>query len=287
MQLYAQLYYLPFFFEAAKMYTPLRTGVSLLPILVTLVPASVVVGAVITRTGKYQWAIAIGWLLTTLGTGLTITWNSSTATPIWAVEMIILGFGHGLNLNALNTASQAVSKPGDEGRAVGMYAFLRSFGMAIGVGVSGSVFQNVMSTKLTSLNLPHSIATNAEAYLQTLATLPDDAHRRAVISAYIAGFHGVFIFITSLSAIAFFTSLFIKHSEINKEVVSEHKVDTTSIRASWRFSKMSMTGMNDSLANTPAMESRDTFGSPPMTATSSAANSAMQSRERVEAAEQV
>ncbi|KIW97950.1 uncharacterized protein Z519_01534 [Cladophialophora bantiana CBS 173.52] len=232
--LYAQLYYIPFFFESAKVYSPIRTGVSLLPVLLTLVPASVIVGAAITWTAKFRWAITTGWILATLGTGLSISWNRGTNTAAWAVEMIILGFGHGLNLNALNTASQAACKPGDEGRAVGMYAFLRSFGMAIGVGVGGSVFQNVMKAKLASLGLPTDIALHAEAYLEVLKQMdPSAPQRQAAIDAYVAGFHGVFGFLTGLGGLALIVGLFIKHFEINKELITEHKLVDES-RISWR-----------------------------------------------------
>ncbi|KIX92881.1 uncharacterized protein Z520_11357 [Fonsecaea multimorphosa CBS 102226] len=235
--LYAQLYYIPFFFESAKLYSPIRTGVSLLPVLVTLVPASVIVGAVITRTAKFRWAITTGWILATLGTGLSISWNRGTHTAVWAVEMVILGFGHGLNLNALNTASQAACKPGDEGRAVGMYAFLRSFGMAVGVGVGGSVFQNVMKSKLASLGLPTDIALQAEAYLEILKQMPADSPQRAAaISAYIAGFHGVFGFLTALAGVALVVGLFVKHFEINKELITEHTLVSDSRLSGWRHS---------------------------------------------------
>jgi hypothetical protein len=266
-QLYAQLYYIPFFYEAVKLYSPIRTGVSLLPILLTLIPASVIVGAAITRTGKYLWAIAIGWVLTTLATGLTISWDRGTHTAVWAGELIILGFGHGLNLNALNTASQAVSKPGDEGRAVGMYAFLRSFGMAIGVGVSGSVFQNVMKSKLKDLGLPTEIATNAEAYLLVLKQMGDTPERQTVIDAYVSGFHGVFGFLTALAGLALIIGLFIRHHEINKELITEHKI-VDDARISWRHSRAA-SREELSMAMTPGTTT----------------NSAMQSREMV--AEQV
>jgi hypothetical protein len=239
----------------------------MLPVLLTLVPASVVVGAVITRTGKYQWAIAFGWIFATLGTGLTISWNRGTVTVAWVIELIILGIGHGLNLNALNTASQAVCLPGDEGRAVGMYAFLRSFGMAMGVGVSGSVFQNVMKMKLRHLGLSTDIATNAEAYLLVLRQMGDTPERRIVISAYVAGFQGVFGFLTGLAGLALVVNLFIRHYEINKELITEHKISDDA-RASWRFSRVS----------DHSDESRRGSLAPD---TATAVNSAMQSREHL------
>lgn len=224
--------------------------------MLTLVPASVAVGTLITRWGYYRWAIASGWLFATLGTGLTISWDHGTSTAAWVIELIVLGLGHGLLLNALNTASQAASQPGDEGAAVAMYAFQRSFGMAIGVGIGGSVFQNVMKSKLVSTGLPTDIALHAEAYIDVLEQLGDTPERRAIIGAYVFGFHGVFGFFTGLAGLALIICLFVKHFEINKDLISEHKLEEG--RFSWRLSRVSQgTLANSQLRSLERSVSRD------------------------------
>ncbi|KIW60705.1 hypothetical protein PV05_00904 [Exophiala xenobiotica] len=209
--LYGQLYYIPFFLETVKLKSPIQTGVGLLAVMLALIPTAVVVGRLITRTGSYRWAIWIGWVLTTLATGLTTLWSAHSWTTTWVLSLVTLGIGHGLLLNALNCASQAVCKPGDEGAAAAMYAFLRSFGMALGVGIGGSVFQNVMKIRLRALHLPTSILGTPQ---------------RVAVYAY--GFHGVFGFFCGLAALAMAVSCFIKHFEINKELVTEHTLDTNS-----------------------------------------------------------
>ncbi|EXJ84689.1 hypothetical protein A1O3_05359 [Capronia epimyces CBS 606.96] len=222
--LYGQLYYIPFFFESAKLSSPLRTGVCLLPVMLTLIPASVLVGSVITRTARYRWAIWAGWTLTTLATGPTILWDVDTSPAVWVVILVMLGLGHGLLLNALNTASQAVSVAGHEGAAVAMYAFLRSFGMAVGVGIGGSVFQNVMKRRLVALHLDPDIARNAEAYIAVLHDTHPSPHRSAILNAYVHGFRGVFAVFCALAALALLVGLFIRHHDINKDLLTEHKL---------------------------------------------------------------
>ncbi|KAK6384917.1 hypothetical protein LTS17_002480 [Exophiala oligosperma] len=231
--LYGQLYYVPFFFESVRSESPLRTGVSVLAVMLTLIPAAVVVGRVITRTGTYRWAIWTGWTLVSIGTGLTVTWDARTSASVWVVSLVVLGFGHGLLLNALNTASQAVCLRGDEGAAAAMYAFLRSFGMALGVGIGGSVFQNVMKIKIRDLGLPDSIASDAEAFAEglqwsrlggsTMVPRPAD-----VLGAYVYGFHGVFSFFCGLAGLVLAASTLVQHFQIDKELVTEHTLDTDS-----------------------------------------------------------
>ncbi|KAI1624427.1 DNA repair protein RAD50 [Exophiala viscosa] len=242
--LYGQLYYIPFFFESVKLDSPVRTGVSLLAVTLTLVPSSVVCGGLITRIGTYRWAIWSGWIVLTLATGLTIIWDAQTSTAVWVIVLILLGLGHGLLLNSLNCASQAVSLPGDEGAAFAMYAFLRSLGMAIGLGIGGSVFQNVMSVKLRDLDLATSIARNAEAYITVLkaGNQPDLA---AVIGAYVYGFRGVFAFLCGLGGLALVMCCFVGHFVIDKELDTEHELDSTP-RVSWRLSKMTKNSQSQS-----------------------------------------
>ena len=201
-------------------------------------------GGLITRIGTYRWAIWTGWIVLTLATGLTILWDAQTSTAVWVIVLVLLGLGHGLLLNSLNCASQAVSIPGDEGAAFAMYAFLRSFGMAIGVGIGGSVFQNVMSVKLQDLNLPTSIARNAEAYI-TVLKAGNQAHLADVMSAYTYGFHGVFAFLCGLGGLAMVMSCFVGHFAIDKELVTEHTLDSGP-RMSWRLSKMTKNSQSHS-----------------------------------------
>ncbi|KKZ65310.1 hypothetical protein EMCG_08826 [[Emmonsia] crescens] len=124
LELYIALYYIPLNFQAVKEQSPVRTGISALPITSSLVPASVFVAAIIARTGQFRWAIWVGWVLTTLSTGLLLLLNTDTKTAVWATVLIFLGFGHGLILSALNLGVQAISTVSNVAHAVMMYSFL-------------------------------------------------------------------------------------------------------------------------------------------------------------------
>ena len=66
------LYYMPLYFEVAKNYSPITSGIAIFPFTFTVAPAAVVVGFIITKTGRYRPLLWIGWFLTTLGMGLLI-----------------------------------------------------------------------------------------------------------------------------------------------------------------------------------------------------------------------
>lgn len=222
-QLYGQLYYIPFYFLAVKGFGPVHTGLATLPVMVTCVPSSMITGVLIARKATYRWAIWVGWVILLLGSGLTILFGRETTTPTWAIILIVVGFGHGAILNAQNFASQATCQAGEEGAAAAMYAFARQFGMALGVGIGGSVFQNTMVLKLGWEGIDTSIAAKSEAFVQTLWQLPaNDVSKSQILDAYVFGLRSVFILFTCVSAVALLLSLFSKQYEMREEVDSEH-----------------------------------------------------------------
>ncbi|KAK2051268.1 MFS general substrate transporter [Colletotrichum caudatum] len=151
--MYGNLYYVPLYFMDVKGFTPVQTGIALFSVMFTLVPASIITGRLVTATNNYRRPIWAGWTLASIASGLMLLWDAETPAKVWAPTLVLLGLGQGPVLNAQNVASHALCNEGDEARAAAMYAFLRQFGMAVGVGVGGSVFQNVMRRKLEELGL--------------------------------------------------------------------------------------------------------------------------------------
>ncbi|PGH10050.1 hypothetical protein GX51_00317 [Blastomyces parvus] len=223
LELYIALYYIPLYFQAVKGQSPVRTGISALPITSSLVPASVFVAAMIARTGRFRWAIWAGWVLTTLSTGLLLLLDAKTKTAVWATVLVFLGFGHGLILSALNLGVQAISTVNNVAHAVMMYSFLRAVGAALGVGMGGTIFQNVMSQSLSDAGLPTEISKNAEAYIETLHNLPlFSPFKFGVIECYVKGIQGVFAVMTGFSGLAMFLSFLIAWHSMDKDFEAEN-----------------------------------------------------------------
>ncbi|KAI0020319.1 major facilitator superfamily transporter [Xylariomycetidae sp. FL0641] len=230
-KLYGYLYYLPFFFLSVKSFSALLAGVALLPVMTAVMVSSVTTGRLLTRLNKYKWAISAGWLLGTAGAALSVALGDRPGAGVWAPALVLLGLGQGAVMNAQNFAAQAMADPGAEAGAAATYAFARQFGSAVGVGIGGTTFQNVMARKLASEGLPADIARHAETFVGALHALPPGAEKDGIRRAYAAGFQGVFALYLGLSGAALVLGvLCISNLEMNKDHRTEHRLDGSRLR---------------------------------------------------------
>jgi len=112
MIVWSLLYYMPLYFEVAKGYSPITSGIAIFPFTFTTAPAAVVTGLIITKTGRYRPSLWIGWFLTTLGMGLLIYLKQETNTPSWVCLSLVAGCGMGILFSSMGFAAQSsVSNP--------------------------------------------------------------------------------------------------------------------------------------------------------------------------------
>jgi predicted MFS family arabinose efflux permease len=110
----------------------------------------------------------MGWRITTLVNGLLIFLNPSTRAASWIGILVVLGVGQGMLVNSLSCTVQALADNQDVAYASALYAFMRTLGLAFGVALGGTIFQNRLSSNLHLAGLPTAISIDAEGYLHTL-----------------------------------------------------------------------------------------------------------------------
>jgi hypothetical protein len=89
---------------------------------------SVVVGIICAMTGRYRWAIWIGWVMTTFGAGLLIILGPDTTIVQWVFLNFAVSIGTGMLFPAMALAIQAAGRPKDAGHAAAFYSFIRVIG---------------------------------------------------------------------------------------------------------------------------------------------------------------
>lgn len=144
-------FYLPLYFQAVLVANPLKSGLYMLPMIVSTSIVAALTGAYIQFTGKYLPAVYVGMVLLCLGTGLFIDIDMDTNWAKLISFQLISGIGVGMNFEGPLLAVQAVVDTDDVGAATAVMSFVRTISTAISIVIGGVVFQNVMTGKQDTL----------------------------------------------------------------------------------------------------------------------------------------
>ncbi|MCU1513249.1 MAG: transporter [Microbacteriaceae bacterium] len=127
------------YMQLARGASPTQSGLLTLPMIVGLMGASIIIGQVISRTGKWKRYMVTGSILLTAGIYLMSTISYDTNYVLLSVYMLVLGAGVGMVMQNLVLVVQNVVAPREMGTATSSVAFFRSLGGTVGVSVMGSV----------------------------------------------------------------------------------------------------------------------------------------------------
>lgn len=91
-------FFLPIYFQGVRGQSPLQSGVSVLPSILSQLLFAVISGALVTKLGYYlPWALACG-AIAAVGSGLLSTLTPETPTAKWVGYQIVVGSGRGMGL---------------------------------------------------------------------------------------------------------------------------------------------------------------------------------------------
>ncbi|GAD96995.1 MFS transporter, putative [Paecilomyces variotii No. 5] len=223
--LWCALYYLPLYYEAVKEYSPIVSGIALFPETFTVAPSAMITGVLITWSGRYRWAIWLGWAIATIGMGILCIVDVNTSIPGWIFLNLVPGLGLGILFPSIGFAVQASATPKNLSIAVAMFSFFRAFGQAIGVAIGGVVFQNQMHDNL--LGYP-ALAPLADAYskdaaglVQVIKQMPDGANKSDLKQAYTDSLRIVWAVSCAICGVAGLLSMLTQKYDLNRALETD------------------------------------------------------------------
>lgn len=226
-QLWCLLYYLPLYYEAIKGLSPIMTGVAVFPETFTVAPASVAVGILVSITGRFRWALWLGWALTITGMGLMTLLDVHTSTVAWVFVCLVGGLGTGVLFPSMAFAIQAAAPGKDTAYAVSLFSFFRAFGQAFGVAVGGVIFQNALRTKLAAINglsdVAAAYAKDSVALVQVIKAMPQGADgREELLAAYADALKVVWMAMIGFAVAGGLASLWTEGLSLDRELETQH-----------------------------------------------------------------
>ena len=145
------VYYLPVRFQAIAGNSAVESGIHLLPMVLSLVVASILTGILTTRVGYYMPFLIFGICVTAVGAGLLTTLSISTVVGQWIGYQIVYGYGLGCSFQAPNMAAQTVLPRNEVSIGAALMLFAQTLFGAIFVSVGQNVLDNQLAKRFAHI----------------------------------------------------------------------------------------------------------------------------------------
>jgi len=227
--LYATSVFLAQYFQLARGVTPTRSGLMTIPLIIGQVVASILIGQLVSRLGKWKIWMVIGSVLTIAGFALLSTIRYDTSFTLVAAYMVVIGLGLGMVMQNLTLVVQNDTPVSQLGAASANVNFFRTIAGTIGVTVMGTMLASKVGGYLTSGLTGYTPKSQREvSALKELAggdvpatsSLP--GHLRTIVeSAYGHGIADTFIIVVPLAFLALIAIVFLRNKKLSNKTAIE------------------------------------------------------------------
>jgi EmrB/QacA subfamily drug resistance transporter len=186
------------YFQQLRGFSPLSTGVRILPVAASIAVASVVGTKLAVRVGN-KVVVAGGLLLLTVAFGWISRAGASLAYEVIVAQMVLLGAGMGLTSASATESIMGVVRPEQAGAGSAVNDATREVGGTLGVAVLGSVYSTLYVHHLSAKtfpNLPGAVIRTAQssfgagqAAASHLTGSTQAAFGQAVTGGFLSGLH--------------------------------------------------------------------------------------------------
>ncbi|MFC7787359.1 MDR family MFS transporter [Microbacterium sp. MAHUQ-60] len=227
--MFATSVFLAQYFQLARGATPTESGLMTIPMIIGQMGASIIIGQLVSRFGKWKSWMMLGSVLTVIGVTMMATLRYDTPFPLVATYMFVLGAGLGMVMQNLTLIVQNDTPPQQLGAASSGVNFFRTIAGTIGVTIMGSILAtNVAAYIKDGLGTFVPKSPDEIDALKHLATgdvpnmsgLPDSI-RTVVESSYGHGIADAFLIAVPLAVIGVIAIAFIRNKPLSTKNSAE------------------------------------------------------------------
>jgi EmrB/QacA subfamily drug resistance transporter len=244
MGMFGGMLMIPQYLQIVKGASPTKSGLMMTPLMLGMIVASIMVGQLTSRTGRYKIFPVIGTALLFVSMLLfhfEVQWNTPLTETM--VFMLLFGIGLGCTMQTLTLSVQNAVPAKDMGVATASATFFRQLGATAGTAIFLSVLFSTVGDKITTAfrsaaktpqfqNALHDPAVAGKAANQPVVQMLqhpaaggggqsvlsdssfiqklDDVFAAPFKQGFAASMHTVFLLGAAVIAIAFVLNLFIK-----------------------------------------------------------------------------
>ncbi|KAJ6482763.1 major facilitator superfamily domain-containing protein [Mycena sanguinolenta] len=178
------IYFLPLFFQAVFLASPLESAIYSIPSALLMSPFSFLNGIVVLKAKRYLQGCYVGWALVVAGFGVASMLGANSSLAIRVGSQIIVAAGTGIVISSLPFALMAPISVERLGSALAFQAFLRTLSQTWGITISAAILQNTVKHRFPAefiKELP-SGSDFAFAALSRIAALPEPLQQEVKVA---------------------------------------------------------------------------------------------------------
>ncbi|MEU4894142.1 MDR family MFS transporter [Streptomyces sp. NPDC044780] len=162
---------LPLYLQLAKGMSPMGAGLATLPTMAANVTVTLVVGRLMSRTGRFKVHLVAG--VGSLTVAMLVFATLRDDSPLWYVSigMLFMGAGLGAAMQTITTLAQSEVPGRDMGAATASVNFFRSNGGTVGAAAFLSILFSLAGSRISE----HWAAARQDASFRRLAEEPANA----------------------------------------------------------------------------------------------------------------
>jgi MFS family permease len=233
MAMYGALFFIPIYAQGVIGASATSSGAMLMPLMFSAVALSVLVGRLITRTGRYKGFVLAGLIVMGAGYYLLTRLGYGSTQADLTVVMVVLGLGAVMQTYILIV--QNATHREDLGVATSITQLTRSIGATLGPAIFGTVMAGRMKSEISkhlpsqALNDPQVEQFSGES---GVGSLPDPnalgqlppAVETGLREGLAAALHSVFLVGLAIIGIALVTSIFIRELPLRDTAFADEDV---------------------------------------------------------------
>ncbi len=212
--IFAMFLYLTLYLQTVLDYSPLQAGVRFLPLTMLAFIAAPIAGKLTVRV-QARLMMSLGLLLVAFACELMSHVQASSSWLVLLPGFLVGGIGVGITNPVLASASVSVVPPERSGMSTGAASTFRQVGISTGIAGLGAVFVHQIKpavvSSLQSTPVGQDVIVHGGSQLgaavatggvrQAAASIPAEAGRHALLSAYQTGFVSTFDHLMGISAV--------------------------------------------------------------------------------------
>lgn len=208
--MYTISFFLPIYFQAVKLLSPLTSGVYYLPFALAIMPFAGGSGWALSKWGKYIPLHYAGTALVAIGAGLFATLDENSSRAAYIGFQIIPSAGIAMIYTATLPSTLAPLDEKDVATATATYSFVRSFGFVWGVTMGGIVFNGQVNARLDMIqdvwlrdSLRDGAAYAFAAGRSGLSSIMDPSSQMQVTQVYAKALRVVWLVVMAVGLLSF------------------------------------------------------------------------------------